>query len=258
MKRITKRRRGGWFLWIGGACFLAGSLVAGSFGLASSASPGPTVQGTVTANQGTPGSSSWPLSASQSGTWQQEITDGTNVLGTPSNPLRTDPTGTTTQPVSGTVGLGAGSNDIGNVGISGSLPAGSNDIGTVQVASPSPTMGSAECNVPDGDTGCTGDTGLDAAGPVINTISVQCNVKPLQHVTVELSAGAFEFRVPLTFQMTIPGGGSTDVYEGTLSNLNIPAQGGGVGANTMFVDEDYIAASGDGTICTLDFTTTSS
>ena len=258
MKKKMERVRNGWFLWIGGACFLAGSLVAGSYGLAASAASGPTVSGTVTANQGTPGSSNWPVSASQSGTWKQEITDGSNVLGTPTNPLRTDPTGTTTQPVSGTVGLSAGSNNVGNVGISGPLPAGTNNIGTVQVASPSPALGSAGCGVPDSDTVCTGDTGLDAAGPVINTASIQCNVSPGHHVAVELTVGAENFQVPLTFQMNIPGKGSTDVYSGTLSSLNIPAQGGGAGVNTMFVDEDYVATSGDGAFCSLAFTTTTS
>src|SRR5579871_3008256 len=102
MKSKQAHLHHGWFLWVGGACFLAGSLLAGSYGLAPSAAGGPTVSGTVTANQGTAGGSNWGVSATQSGTWQQLITDGTNVLGTPTHPLRTDPTGTTTQPVSGT------------------------------------------------------------------------------------------------------------------------------------------------------------
>lgn len=64
-----------------------------------------TVDGTVTANQGT--------AAALAGAWSVEITDGTNVLGTSAHPVRTDPTGTTTQPVSGTV--------TANIGTSGSL-----------------------------------------------------------------------------------------------------------------------------------------
>lgn len=50
------------------------------------------VNGTVTANQGTPNTAanSWPV----------EQTDGTNVLGVSAHPERVDPTGTTTQPVS--------------------------------------------------------------------------------------------------------------------------------------------------------------
>lgn len=102
-KKMAQLHSRPWFFWIGGACFFVGSLVAGSFSLASA---GPTVSGTVVANQGTSGSSSWPVTASQMGVWQQELTDGTNVLGTSTHPLRTDPTGTTSQPVSGTVNVG--------------------------------------------------------------------------------------------------------------------------------------------------------
>jgi len=54
-----------------------------------------SVNGTVTANQGT--------AAAAAGSWPVEVTDGTNVLGTAAHPLRIDPTGTTTQPVSGTI-----------------------------------------------------------------------------------------------------------------------------------------------------------
>jgi hypothetical protein len=72
-KKMAQRRP--WFLWIGGACFLVGSLVAGSVGLASSA--GPPNQ-TVTSNQGT--------GTGSGGAWK---VDGSGV----------------TQPVSGTVGV---------------------------------------------------------------------------------------------------------------------------------------------------------
>jgi hypothetical protein len=72
-KKMAQRRP--WFLWIGGACFLVGSLVAGSVGLASSA--GPPNQ-SVTANQGT--------GTGSGGAWK---VDGSGV----------------TQPVSGTVGV---------------------------------------------------------------------------------------------------------------------------------------------------------
>jgi hypothetical protein len=82
-KKMAQRRP--WFLWIGGACFLVGSLVAGSVSLASSATNGPTVSGTVTANQGTPGSSAWPVSASQSGSWDVGVSGslpaGSNNIG---------------------------------------------------------------------------------------------------------------------------------------------------------------------------------
>ena len=249
--KLTHLHRG-LFLWIGGACFLAGSLVAGSFGLASSAAGGPTVSGTVVANQGTPGSSSWPVAATQSGTWQQEITDGTNVLGTSTHPVRTDPTGSTTQPVSGTVGLGAGSNDIGSVGVSGSLPAGSNDIGTVHVAAPTSTIGEANCSVSDGQPGCeSADMGV-SSGTVINTLSVFCEVAAGQHLHADYLTGSFLFGVPLSFQVSE---GGRDFYTGTLTNLGIPAQSG---TNALVVGQDYVASSGNGAGCTLNFTGTTS
>jgi hypothetical protein len=74
-------RKRPWVLWITGFGFLVGSLIAGSFSLAS-AGPNPP---TVTANQGVPGASPWPVAAS-----------GTvNVGNLPA-----------TQPVSGTVNVG--------------------------------------------------------------------------------------------------------------------------------------------------------
>jgi hypothetical protein len=240
-KKMAQRRP--WFLWIGGACFLVGSLVAGSVSLASSAAPGPTVQGTVTANQGTPGSSSWPVSASQSGTWQQEITDGTNVLGTPTNPLRTDPTGTTTQPVSG------------NVGISGSLPAGSNDIGTVHVASPSQMIGSEGCFVASGSTQCSDGSDQPSAGDVVTTLSVTCNILSGQKLEADFATGAFDFDIPVTFQVT-PSGSGTDNYSGTLTNLDIPVQSGPP-QGTFTLLEDYTATPGTGAFCTMNWIATS-
>jgi hypothetical protein len=84
-KKMAQRRP--WFLWIGGASFLVGSLVAGSVSLAASAGAP-----TFTANQGSAGNSPWPVTASQGtgpgsgGAWK---VDGSGV----------------TQPVSGTVGI---------------------------------------------------------------------------------------------------------------------------------------------------------
>jgi hypothetical protein len=60
-KKMMEHFRHGWFLWIGGACFLVGSLVAGSVGLASSATTGTSTIG-PTVNQGAPGTSAWPVS----------------------------------------------------------------------------------------------------------------------------------------------------------------------------------------------------
>jgi hypothetical protein len=74
-------RKRPWVLWIAGFGFLVGSLIFGSFSLAS-AGPNPPI---FTANQGAPGASPWPVAAS-----------GTvNVGNLPA-----------TQPVSGTVNVG--------------------------------------------------------------------------------------------------------------------------------------------------------
>jgi hypothetical protein len=58
-KKMAQIHRRPWFLWIGGACFLVGSILFSTIGLASSA--GPPNQ-TVTANQGSAGGSPWPVS----------------------------------------------------------------------------------------------------------------------------------------------------------------------------------------------------
>jgi hypothetical protein len=73
MKNRAQTHRRPWFLWIGGACFLVGSILFSAIGFASSA--GPPNQ-TVTANQGTAGSSSWPVGISGS------LPAGTNDIGT--------------------------------------------------------------------------------------------------------------------------------------------------------------------------------
>jgi hypothetical protein len=79
MKKLTRAYKRPWFLWIGGACFLVGSLVFSMVGV-SSAGPQPS---TVTANQGQGGSSAWKV-------------DGSGV----------------TQPVSGTVGIDSNKNTV--------------------------------------------------------------------------------------------------------------------------------------------------
>jgi hypothetical protein len=144
--------------------------VVGSFGLAAG---GPTVSGTVTANQGTPGSSSWPVSASQSGTWQQKITDGTNVLGTPTHPLRTDPTGTTTQPVSGTVNVG-------------NLPASQTVSGTVNVGN-LPATQQVSGSVTSADTSSViTETQLTPTGSSQNLV-VDANVSSAKEIRVSVA-----------------------------------------------------------------------
>jgi hypothetical protein len=278
-KKMAQRRP--WFLWIGGACVLVGSLVAGSISLASSAAPGPTVQGTVTANQGTPGSSSWPVSASQSGTWQQEITDGTNVLGTSDHPVRTDPTGTTTQPVSGNVGITDGTNMLGtsdhpvrtdptgtttqpvsgNVGISGSLPAGTNDIGTVQVAAPTTTDATVFCDILSGSVNICPETDFVpalTAPSVVNTVSAFCDVKTGSHVQVLFNAGSgfITIYVPLSFQGGAGVTGTADAYVGTVSNLSVPITD--LSSTSVGIQEDYTTSGTDGAGCDVTMIGTSS
>jgi hypothetical protein len=75
MKNRAQTHRRPWFLWIGGACFLVGSILFSTIGFASSA--GPPNQ-TVTANQGTAGASPWPVSASISGS----LPAGSSDIGT--------------------------------------------------------------------------------------------------------------------------------------------------------------------------------
>jgi hypothetical protein len=223
-KKMMAHLRHEWFLWIGGACFLVGSLVAGSVGLASSATTGTTTTGTTTmgptVNQGAPGSSPWP------------VTTNGNVG------------------LSGS--LPAGSNNIGNVGLSGSLPAGSNDIGTVHVATPPSTAGSQHCRVPDFSYFCETDSPVIAAGSMVNTLSVECDTAQGHHVDVSyFDAGSgFKIAVPLTFQDTLSNG--DDRYSGTLTNLGIQDTG------NFDVNQDYAGSSLNGSICTMSYVETNS
>jgi hypothetical protein len=220
-KRMMTQLRHGWFFWIGGACFLVGSLVAGSVGIASSATSGsPPVNPLAgpTVNQGAAGSSPWPVTAS------------------------------------GNVGLSgslpAGSNNIGNVGLSGSLPAGTNNIGTVHVATPASISGQKSCTVADVVASCITDDLVIAAGTVVNTLSVRCETAPGHHVAVAYdSTGGLQVDVPLTFQASFANG---DVYSGTLTNLGIP-QGG-----FFDVIQDYAASSSNGTSCEMTYIGTTS
>jgi hypothetical protein len=124
-----------WLLCVAAGGFLAGSIAVGSL---TSASAGPAVSGTVVANQGTPGTSAWPVSASQTGAWNVGVAGalpaGTNTIGkvgvTGALPAGTNTIGS----VGVTGALPAGTNTIGSVGVTGALPAGTNTIGSVNVA----------------------------------------------------------------------------------------------------------------------------
>jgi fibronectin-binding autotransporter adhesin len=69
--------------------------------------------------------------------------------GTSTNPLRVDPTGSTTQPVSGTVALGAGSASIGTLGANNGV-----DVGDVTINNAS---GASAVNIQDGGNSLTVD-----------------------------------------------------------------------------------------------------
>jgi len=69
--------------------------------------------------------------------------------GTSTNPIRTDPTGSTTQPVSGTVALGAGSASVGTLGANSGV-----DIGDVTINNAS---GASAVNIQDGGNSITVD-----------------------------------------------------------------------------------------------------
>jgi hypothetical protein len=218
MKKMMAHLRHGWFHWIGGACLLVGSLVAGSVGIASSATTAPTTTVGPTVNQGAPGTSPWPVTTS------------------------------------GNVGLSGslptGTNNIGNVGISGSLPAGTNNIGTVHVAAPNLVAGNAFCRVPDGFTSCS--TGAEQPnGTIFNTLSVSCNLAPGQHAFAAYGTpgGGLFIGLPQSLQESA---GGTDFYTGTLTNLGVPTGPG----DDFEVHQDYTAGSGNGAACELSYTGT--
>jgi hypothetical protein len=187
MARLGNRPAAIWagVIWIGGLGVLIGSVIFSTFGVASGASSGSPG---VTANQGAPGSSPWPVGVSGA--------------------------------------LPAGSNVIGSVGISGSLPGGSNDIGTVHVADPSLTVGETSCAVDSTSHGrCEVSTGtFNGPQNVFNTLSVFCDVATGHRVEAAYETQGVTFFVPLVLNGTSFASGE-DQYEGTLSDLGLPVSG---------------------------------
>jgi len=119
-------RKAPWVISVASLGMLIGAVVVESVGPASAAPPvlSLPVSGTVTANQGTAGTSAWPIIGSVS------------VSNFPS-----------TQPVSGSVSVSnfpSTQTVSGNVGITSSLPEGTNDIGEVTVESPQPYYNNCE------------------------------------------------------------------------------------------------------------------
>lgn len=89
-----------------------------------------TVDGTVTANQGT--------ASALSGGWPVKITDGSVILGTGTNPVRIDPIGTTAQPVTDN----GGSITIDTAQLPSSLVGGRLDVNLgAWLGSTAPTVG---------------------------------------------------------------------------------------------------------------------
>lgn len=78
--------------------------------------------------------------------------------GTSTNPIRIDPTGSTTQPVSGTVALGAGSASVGTLGANSGV-----DIGDVTINNAS---GASAVNIQDGGNSITVDGTVAVSGTV--------------------------------------------------------------------------------------------
>lgn len=213
-----KAKRGPIFLWIGGVCFLAGSLAVGITGLAS-ASAGPS---TVIANQGAAGTSPWPVSGVlgisnfPSGYDVNNFPSGFNVNNWPLS-----------QAVSGTVGLDPAHNGVsvnfpatqniaGNVGVTGSLPAGTNDLGTVHVA---PSTSDAESGSASANGGSGFDIQINRTGrPAIQTQTVSMLVYLPSGTDLSFcgvfgdGAGTGMFMLPMTKQGTYSG---QDVWVGT-------------------------------------------
>lgn len=139
---------------IGGVQFARSKITLGADGVndgdVSSANPMP-VSGTVAANAGTGTFTVDQANAAEAdydsgaGTVNQVMfglalpgAGGPVAGGTSTNPLRTDPTGSTTQPVSGTVSIGA------------AIPAGDNNIGNVDVVTmPTVTVTATDLDVRD-------------------------------------------------------------------------------------------------------------
>ena len=230
-------RKAPWVISVASLGMLIGAVIVESVGPASAAPPPLSlpVSGTVTANQGAAGSSAWPISGIVGVSSLPSLPAGSNNIGEVS--VSNLPT---TQNVSG------------NVGITGSLPAGSNDIGTVNVAAPSLIIGNATCQVPNSllSTLCASISAL-AEGDVINTLDASCELPTGHKPVISFWAQGSYFEIPIIFQLS---GTGIDIYNGALTNLDIPV--GAPGTSYLGMSEDYIASGGNGAVCTVSYTGT--
>jgi hypothetical protein len=122
----------------------------------------------------------------------------------------------------------------------------------VHVAQPTPTVGTANCTVPDNTYFCQSPNLGLAAGSVIHTVSDTCNVAHGSHTEASVFYSLLEqVMVPLSLQGVFTSG---DGYAGTLTNVDIP----GGGTNFLYVNEDYTASSGNGASCVMTYTYTTS
>lgn len=138
---------------------------------------------------------------------------GAVVGGTSTNPIRTDPTGTTTQPVSGTVEIGATSLaalENTTVTVGAALPAGANNIGDVDVLTlPSlPTGANAIGTV---EIGATSLAALES----LTTVSTVTTVGAVTAITNALPAGTNNIGDVDVLSSALPTGASTLVEQQT-------------------------------------------
>jgi hypothetical protein len=217
------------FLWIGGVCFMAGSLAVGVTGLASAA-PGPT----TLVNQGAAGTSAWPVSVSNF----PAFPTGFSVNNTSAHPV----------PVTGTVGIDSNANGV-SVPNGVALNAGTNDIGTVHVAGPH-LIGAVSCTVPDASEGCQSGATV-TSGTLIQTVGVYCTIANTHRLQVAVF-NSFTGTTPLPLTFTYTDFAGNDHYATTVTNLDFPFDGN---ANIIHVEvgEDYTASSGNGANCTFSY-----
>jgi hypothetical protein len=216
-QKMMAHLRHGWFLWIGGACFLMGSLVAGSVGLASPATTGTTTTGTTTmgptVNQGAPGNLPWPVTTSGNVGLSGSLPAGSNDIGT----VHVAPA----KLISGLVRCG--------VGITGDATSNFCDVATGLSAGTVVNTVSVECDIASGQ-------------------------KVLAEYDQRSGSGApsAAFLLPLSLRPSSFNSAPTDTYVGTLTNLNIPATSNDSFRGTL----DYIPSNGNGGGCTFNYTAT--
>lgn len=204
------------FMWIGGFCFLTGSLAVGITGL-SSAAPGPGAQ---TVNQGAAGSSAWPVSATGT-VGVNNFPSGFNVNNLPS-----------TQKVSGTVGIDPTANGV-HVD---NLPATQSVTGAVSISgTPSVTSGDI--------THLIYDSGLTVASPGVQDGSGDIDVSAYRAVTMYVLADAsgvdcvVQYHAGATYtldEFSPSTTGTVETFDPAPPNLDLTCTNGGASPTGVF------------------------